>query len=101
MRSGRISARIGHDETSADAITVVTTIAMAAPAYADPASDTDAEFLSELKAAGITFQDPAAAISAAKDVCQLVDKGPGVRRKGRRRVHGAGGRILLPQVPDR
>ncbi len=58
-------------------ITIVTAIAMAAPAYADPdpAPDNDASFLAELKAAGITFQDPAAAISAAKDVCQLVDKG--------------------------
>jgi hypothetical protein len=56
-------------------ITVVTTIAMAAPAYADPASDNDAEFLSQLRAAGITYQDPAAAISVAKDVCDLVNKG--------------------------
>jgi Protein of unknown function (DUF732) len=59
-------------------ITVLTTITMAAPAHADPApgpSDNDAQFLSELKAAGITFQDPAAAISVAKDVCDLVNKG--------------------------
>lgn len=57
--------------------TIVAAIAMAAPAYADPdpAPDNDASFLSELKAAGITFQDPAAAISAAKDVCQLADQG--------------------------
>ena len=58
-------------------ITVLTTITMAAPAYADPdpGSDNDADFLSELRAGGITYQDPAAAISAAKDVCELVDKG--------------------------
>ena len=59
-------------------ITVVTTIAMAAPAYADPSSDAsgdDAHFLSELKAAGLTFPDPAAAIAAAKQVCALADKG--------------------------
>jgi hypothetical protein len=56
-------------------ITVVTTIAIAAPAYADPASDEDANFLTQLKAEGITFQDPGAAISAAKDVCALVDQG--------------------------
>jgi hypothetical protein len=54
---------------------IVTTITMAAPAYADPASDNDANFLAELKAAEITFQDPAAAISVAKDVCALVDQG--------------------------
>jgi hypothetical protein len=52
-------------------ITVVTAIAMAAPAYADPDSDNDASFRTELKAAGITFQHPAAAISAAKDVCPV------------------------------
>lgn len=59
-------------------ISVVTALTMAAPANADPdsgASSNDAQFLSELKAAGITFQDPAAAISVAKDVCALVDKG--------------------------
>jgi hypothetical protein len=59
-------------------ISAVTTLTLAAPANADPASDAsanDAQFLSELKAAGITFQDPAAAISVAKDVCALVDKG--------------------------
>ena len=33
-------------------------IAMAAPAYADPPSDAD--FISQLKAAGLTDQDPAA-----------------------------------------
>ena len=49
-------------------------IAMAAPAYADP-SGNDADFLKQLTAAGITYQDPGAAISAAKDVCELVDQG--------------------------
>jgi hypothetical protein len=54
---------------------VATMVAMAPPAYADPQSDRDADFLSQLKQAGLTYQDPAAAISAAKDVCELVDKG--------------------------
>jgi hypothetical protein len=54
---------------------VAAMVAMAAPAYADPASDNDADFLAQLRAAGLTYQDPAAAISAAKDVCALVDKG--------------------------
>lgn len=54
---------------------VAAMIGMAAPAYADPQSDADADFLSQLKAAGLTYQDPAAAIAVAKDVCALVDKG--------------------------
>ncbi len=54
---------------------VAAMVAMAAPAYADPASDNDADFLAQLRAAGLTFQDPAAAVSAAKDVCALVDSG--------------------------
>ena len=54
---------------------VAAMIGMAAPAYADPQSDADADFLSQLKAAGLTFQDPAAAISVAKDMCALVDNG--------------------------
>jgi hypothetical protein len=54
---------------------VAAVVATAAPAYADPQSDADADFLSQLKAAGLTYQDPAAAISAAKNVCALVDKG--------------------------
>ncbi|OBA72375.1 hypothetical protein A5641_00680 [Mycobacterium sp. 1554424.7] len=65
--------------------TVVAVLGLAAPAYADPdaaagaaaASDpaTDADFLSALKFAGITYQDPNAAISAAKTLCQLEDTG--------------------------
>ncbi|MFZ3345602.1 MAG: DUF732 domain-containing protein [Mycobacterium sp.] len=49
--------------------------AVAAPAYADPPSDNDAKFLQELSDAGLTYQDPAVAITVAKDVCDLVDKG--------------------------
>lgn len=48
---------------------------VAAPAYADPGSDTDAQFLKELASDGITFQDPDAAIKVAKQVCKLVDTG--------------------------
>ena len=40
-----------------------------------PPSDADADFISQLKAPGLTDQDPAAAIAVAKDVCALVDKG--------------------------
>jgi hypothetical protein len=50
-------------------------IAMAAPAYADPPSATDEDFLKQLTNAGITYQDPAAAISAGKDVCDLAKAG--------------------------
>ena len=58
-------------------ISVATMVAMAPPAYADPQSDpvADADFLTQLKQAGLTYQDPAAAVSAAKDVCALVDSG--------------------------
>jgi len=54
---------------------VAVLVGVAGPAYADPQSDLDAQFLSQLKAAGLTYQDPAAAITVAKDVCGLVDKG--------------------------
>jgi Protein of unknown function (DUF732) len=52
---------------------VAAVVAMAPPAHADPESDPG--FLTQLKQAGLTFQDPAAAVSAAKDVCALVDSG--------------------------
>jgi hypothetical protein len=51
------------------------TITMAIPAYADPPPNNDADFLKQLNAAGLTYQDPAQAVAVAKDVCQLVDKG--------------------------
>jgi hypothetical protein len=58
-------------------ISVTTMIAVAAPAYAGPDTDAsaDADFLNQLKQAGLTYQDRAAAISAAKTVCQLFDGG--------------------------
>jgi hypothetical protein len=54
---------------------VAAMVATAAPAYADPQPDADADFISQLKAAGLSDQDPAAAIAVAKDMCSLVDKG--------------------------
>ena len=54
---------------------VAAMIGMAAPAYADPPSSADQDFISQLKAAGLTDQDPAAAIAVAKDMCDLVNKG--------------------------
>jgi hypothetical protein len=52
-----------------------TMIIMAAPAYADPPPNNDADFLNQLTAAGLTYQDPTQAVAVAKDVCQLADKG--------------------------
>lgn len=56
-------------------ISVIALSTFAAPAYADPGSGNDAQFLKELASDGITFQDPGAAVSVAKQVCQLVDTG--------------------------
>jgi len=64
-------------------LSVAATIALASPAHADPSPSpspapdpaADAAFLKELKDAGLSFQDPAAAISAGKTVCELVDAG--------------------------
>lgn len=50
-------------------------VVMAAPAYADPPPNNDADFLKQLTAAGLTYQDGPQAVAVAKDVCQLVDKG--------------------------
>ncbi|BAX92018.1 DUF732 domain-containing protein [Mycobacterium shigaense] len=62
---------------------VATAIALAGPVYADPTPSptptpdpaVDADFLAQLRQAGLNYQDPAAAISAAKTVCELVDSG--------------------------
>lgn len=50
---------------------------MAAPAYADPAGDAaaDAGFIAALNQAGITYQDPAAAVGVGKRACELMDQG--------------------------
>ncbi|MEC4765236.1 DUF732 domain-containing protein [Mycobacterium sherrisii] len=64
-------------------LAVASTVALAIPAHADPSTSpspapdpaADALFLNELKDAGLTYQDPAAAIAAAKTVCELVDTG--------------------------
>ena len=56
-------------------LSVAATIGVAAPAYADPPPNNDADFLAQLTAAGLSYQDPAQAVAVAKAVCQLVDKG--------------------------
>ena len=50
---------------------------VAAPAYADPPTppNNDADFVQQLHAAGLTYEDPAKAVTVAKDVCDLADKG--------------------------
>jgi Protein of unknown function (DUF732) len=56
---------------------VATMTIVAAPAYADPPSppNDDADFVQQLHAAGLTYQDPAKAVEVAKSVCDLADKG--------------------------
>ena len=56
---------------------VATMTIVAAPAYADPPTppNNDADFVQQLHAAGLTYEDPAKAVTVAKDVCDLVDKG--------------------------
>lgn len=57
-------------------------IGIAAPAYADDGDGADISndkaFLAELRQAGLTYQDPDNAVTAAKSVCQLVDDGKSV-----------------------
>jgi hypothetical protein len=56
---------------------VATMTIVAAPAYADPPTppNNDADFVQQLRAAGLTYEDPAKAVTVAKDVCDLADKG--------------------------
>jgi hypothetical protein len=54
---------------------VATMVAMATPAYADPPFSADADFIAQLKDAGLTEEDPAAAVTLAKDMCSLIDTG--------------------------
>ena len=52
---------------------VAAMVGVAAPAYADINNDQD--FLTDLRQAGLTYQDPDHAITAAQSVCQLLDEG--------------------------
>jgi uncharacterized protein DUF732 len=54
---------------------VAAMIGMAAPVYADPPTGPDADFIDHLNAAGLTEQDPAKAIAAAKNMCSLRENG--------------------------
>ncbi len=53
---------------------VAVVIGTAAPAYAD-VDGNDQVFLSALKQAGITYQDPDRAVEVGKKVCSLADNG--------------------------
>src|ERR1700679_1480691 len=55
---------------------VATMTIVAAPAYADPPTppNNDADFVQQLHAAGLTYQDPEKAVTVAKGVCDLADK---------------------------
>lgn len=52
-------------------------VGVAVPAHADPgvASGSDASFIAALNQAGITYQDPAAAVGVGKRACELMDQG--------------------------
>ena len=56
---------------------VATATIVAAPAYADPPTppNNDGDFVQQLHAAGLTYQDPDKAIKVANGVCDLADKG--------------------------
>jgi hypothetical protein len=60
-------------------VSVAAMTAMAAPAYADPDTDSsggnDAHFLKQLSNAGVTYKDPTQAVAVAKDICDLANKG--------------------------
>ncbi|MGA7049979.1 MAG: DUF732 domain-containing protein [Mycobacterium sp.] len=53
---------------------VAAVIGTAAPAHAD-VDGNDQSFLAALKQAGLTYEDPERAITAGKEVCNLVDGG--------------------------
>ncbi len=54
----------------------VPTIIMAAPAYADPGPSNDADFLRQIKDAGLSYKDDGKdAVTVAKSLCDLADKG--------------------------
>ena len=56
-------------------ISAATMTIMAAPAYADPPPNNDADFLKQMTDAGLSYHDPTQAVMVAKSVCDLADKG--------------------------
>src|SRR5262249_46383122 len=73
MRAERHSATISRAMKLLLTMTsLAAIIGMAVPAHAD---STDDAFIASLNAAGITYSDPAAAVAAAKWVCDKVNGG--------------------------
>lgn len=56
-------------------LSVATMTIMAAPAYADPPPNDDTDFLKQMTDAGLSYHDPKEAVTVAKSVCDLADKG--------------------------
>lgn len=77
VRPGRNFGRLEFMKRLLMLMSVATMMVMAVPAYADPPTppNNDADFVQQLHAAGLTYEDPAKAVTVAKDVCDLVDKG--------------------------
>lgn len=58
-------------------LTAPAIIILAAPAHADPSSapNDDVDFLKQMADAGLSYNNPKEAITVAKSVCDLADKG--------------------------
>jgi len=74
MHPGRDFGKLANMKRLLMLTSVAAMIGMAAPAYADP-SGNDADFLKHLSNAGLSYGDPDKAVSVAKSVCDLADKG--------------------------
>src|SRR5271163_1900640 len=77
VRPGRNFGRLELMKRLLMLMSVATMMVMAVPAYADPPTppNNDADFVQQLHEAGLTYEDPAKAVTVAKDVCDLADKG--------------------------
>ncbi len=56
-------------------LSVASMIGTAAPVYADPPSNDDANFLKQMTDAGLTYKDGSQAVAVAKNVCDMANKG--------------------------
>jgi Protein of unknown function (DUF732) len=56
-------------------LSIPTMIVVAAPAYADPGPSNDTDFLKQVNDAGLSFQDGTQAVTVARSLCDLADKG--------------------------
>ncbi|BBZ14291.1 DUF732 domain-containing protein [Mycobacterium branderi] len=77
MRSRDNRARVGDDGAMRLLLVltgVAATVGLAVPAHADPGG-VDADFLSALNKAGITYASGDQAVEAGKTACQMLDQG--------------------------